>query len=185
VTLRPPVVGLALAEELRIVALAQAGDERAFAELVYRRQSSIRNLLRRLSRDEALADDLAQETFLHAWRKLSRLRAHGAFGSWLRQIAVSIWLQHIRGNTAFTELDESSARDPSVSRTSVALDLDCALAGLAPEARLCVVLSYHEGMSHGEIAVATGLPLGTIKSHILRGTKQLRALLNAYEGTEP
>jgi RNA polymerase sigma-70 factor, ECF subfamily len=181
VTPHSPVLGLALAEESRVVALAQAGDPHAFAELVHRRQSGIRNLLRRLSRDESLADDLAQETFLHAWRKLNRLRAHGAFGAWLRQIAVSIWLQHMRSSTTFTELEDEMSAEPIHSATCAALDLDSALARLAPEPRLCVVLSYHEGLSHGEIAEATGMPLGTIKSHILRGTKQLRALLDAYE----
>jgi RNA polymerase sigma-70 factor (ECF subfamily) len=51
---------------------------------------------------------------------------------------------------------------------------------LAPAVRLCIVLSYHEGMSHGEIAATTQLPLGTVKSHIARGTARLRELLAAY-----
>ena len=61
------------------------------------------------------------------------------------------------------------------------LDLDRALARLASDERLCVVLAYSEGMSHSEISAATGLPLGTVKSHIKRGSERLRTLLDAYE----
>ena len=175
-----PALGLAFAEETSIVALAQAGDERAFAELVHRRQSFVRNLLRRLSRDASLADDLAQETFLHAWRQLSRLRAHGAFGGWLRQIAITIWLQQIRRQEAFTVI-RAELPTTCPSNAGMSVDLDTALAQLAPEARLCIVLSYHEGLSHGEIAAATGLALGTVKSHIVRGAARLKELLKAYD----
>lgn len=177
-------MGLAFAEEGVVVALAQAGDARAFAELVARRQSSIRNLLRRLSRDASLADDLAQETFLQAWRQLSRLRAHGAFGGWLRQIAINAWLQHVRSRERFSELKDEvlNTGEPSVS---LAADLDTALAALTPESRLCVVLSYHEGLSHGEIAAATGIALGTVKSHILRGASRIKETLKAYERRSP
>jgi RNA polymerase sigma factor (sigma-70 family) len=139
--------------------------------------------LRRLSRDSSLADDLAQDAFLQAWRQLARLRAHGAFGGWLRQIAITTWLQHARKSELLLELQNDIASDSPSAAVSVALDLDSALARLAPNARLCVVLSYHEEMSHAEIAAATGLPLGTIKSHILRGGTQLRELLNVYDGS--
>ena len=65
--------------------------------------------------------------------------------------------------------------------TDEQLDLDRALAQLAPDERLCIVLAYSEGMSHGEISALTALPLGTVKSHIRRGGERLRALLDAYE----
>jgi RNA polymerase sigma-70 factor (ECF subfamily) len=60
------------------------------------------------------------------------------------------------------------------------LDLDAALATLPPQARLCVVLAYSEGMSHAEISDATAIPLGTVKSHIARGAARLREILHAY-----
>jgi RNA polymerase sigma-70 factor (ECF subfamily) len=66
-------------------------------------------------------------------------------------------------------------------RTSEQLDLDRALAQLPRDARLCVVLAYSEGMSHAEISAATGLPLGTVKSHVHRGAQRLRSLLDAYQ----
>jgi RNA polymerase sigma-70 factor (ECF subfamily) len=64
------------------------------------------------------------------------------------------------------------------------MDLDRALAGLAHDERLCVVLAYSEGMSHSEICVAMQLPLGTVKSHVRRGAERLRALLHAYQTAE-
>ena len=62
--------------------------------------------------------------------------------------------------------------------------LDRALAALPETARLCVVLSYQEGLSHGEIAEATGLPLGTVKSHVRRGAQRLQETLAAYRGPD-
>jgi RNA polymerase sigma-70 factor (ECF subfamily) len=58
-----------------------------------------------------------------------------------------------------------------------------ALATLPEAARLCIVLSYHEGMTHAEIAQSTDIPLGTVKSHIARGTEKLRQVLSAYKET--
>ena len=69
-------------DEAVVIALAMGGDRSAFSELVWRRQSWLRNLLRRLCRDPALADDLAQQVFLKAWRSLPQLKSVGAFGGW-------------------------------------------------------------------------------------------------------
>lgn len=177
---RSPVGALSSAAEAPVVALACLGDQSAFAELVRRRQSYTRHLLRRLCGNPALADDLAQETFLQAWKKISHLHSSGAFGGWLRQIAVNTWLQHIRGSETFAALD-AVVEAASTTALSEQLDLDCALGALNPAVRICIVLSYHEGMSHGEIASATRIPLGTVKSHITRGTARLRELLSAYD----
>jgi RNA polymerase sigma-70 factor (ECF subfamily) len=172
---------LGSAAEASVVALACAGDQSAFEELVRRRQSSIRALLRHLSRDAALADDLAQETFLQAWKHIRSLRVPAAFSAWLRKLAINSWRQYLRREGVFGESEEVEARDVVSSPAATEyLDLNSALAALAPNVRLCVVLSYHEGMSHGEIATATQLPLGTVKSHITRGTARLRELLAAY-----
>jgi RNA polymerase sigma factor (sigma-70 family) len=165
--------------EASIVTLACAGDRHAFEELVRRRQASIRSLLRRLSRDSTLADDLAQETFLQAWRTIRGLRSALAFGAWLRQIAVNTWLRHQRGSEKFTNLEE--AHEPtSLPAVFESMDLDAALNLLHPRARLCLVLSYHEGMTHGEIAALTHVPVGTVKSDIVRATARCRELLSAY-----
>jgi RNA polymerase sigma-70 factor (ECF subfamily) len=164
--------------------LAAGGDDEAFAELVRRRQSWLRSLLRRLCRDGALADDLAQQALIAAWQKLPQLRTPAAFGGWLRSLAVNIWLQNRRrrveeplGERAAETVLPASCTDPSV-----AIDLDRLLALLKPAERLCLVLCHAEGMSHAEIVATTGWPLGTVKSHVARGAARLRALLGEEGG---
>jgi RNA polymerase sigma factor (sigma-70 family) len=177
---------LGQAAEAAVVALAMSGDVAAFCELVRRRQSWLRNLLRRLCRDPALADDLAQQVFVQAWRSLPGLRSVAAFGAWLRRLALNAWLAHRRAAPPATvTLDAEDLASAAVTLPGPErLDLDRALAGLAPHERLCVVLAYSEGMSHGEISAATELPLGTVKSHVRRGAERLRALLHAYQPAE-
>lgn len=179
-----PAASLAQAAESTVVALAMSGDVAAFTELVRRRQSWLRNLLRRLARDPTLADDLAQQVLLQAWRSLPRLKSVAAFGAWLRRLALNAWLAEVRAAQppavpmAAEELASAVAVAPAAG---VELDLDRALARLAPDVRLCIVLAYSEGMSHGEISAVTGLPLGTVKSHVRRGAERLRALLQVYQ----
>ncbi len=171
------------AAEAVVVAAAMRGDDAAFSELMRRRQSQIRNLLRRLCRNCALADDLAQTSFLQAWRTLRSLRAPGAFGGWLRKLAVNVWLQHLRGPGARREVELDEAQVGAHHSSAAAgeqVDLDRALGLLAPDVRLCIVLSYAERMSHREICETTGFPLGTVKSHIARGAARLRESLSAY-----
>jgi RNA polymerase sigma-70 factor, ECF subfamily len=181
---QPP--DLASADEAMVVALAKSGDDAAFEELVKRRQSWLRNLLRRLCGNPALADDLAQQAFLKAWRGIGGLKANGAFGSWLRRMAVNVWYDHLRRNDPLEATvpsgEEASELFGSVDMPPVAeaIDLHRALATLAAPVRLCVVLSYGEGLTHTEIAEVTRFPLGTVKSYISRGLGQLRGIL----GTE-
>ncbi len=171
--------------EAAVVALAMSGDAAAFCELVRRRQSWLRNLLRRLCRDPTLADDLAQQVFLQAWRSLPGLRSVAAFGPWLRRLALNAWLAHLRAAPPAITIDvEDLACAAVIAPGPERLDLDRALALLAHDERLCVVLAYSEGLSHGEISAATNLPLGTVKSHVRRGAERLRALLHAYQPAE-
>jgi RNA polymerase sigma-70 factor, ECF subfamily len=174
----PPGGKLGAAGEAAVVALAMNGDDSAFGELVRRRQDAIRQLLRRLTRDAALADDLAQQSFMQAWKSIRGLKSPAAFGAWLRKLAINSWLQHARVRRLELTLGEEALLDvPAVTER---LDLDAALSTLPPAARLCVVLAYSEGMSHSEIVDATAIPLGTVKSHITRGAARLRELLQAY-----
>ncbi len=168
--------------EALVVGLARTGDEAAFTELVRRRQSWIRGLMRRLCGEAALADDLAQKAFLQAWRKLPGLEHPERFGPWLKQLAVNTWRQHARRNDPMRNADDTGEpEDSSRAPAGMAMDLDRALAQLSPDARMCIVLSYSEGMTHPEIATATGLPAGTVKSHIRRGTQRLQGLLADYD----
>jgi RNA polymerase sigma factor (sigma-70 family) len=178
---RPPSSLLGAASEVAVVALAMNGDDAAFGELVRRRQDAIRNLFRRMTRDLALADDLAQQAFVLAWKSIRTLRSPSAFGAWLRKLAVNCWLQQARVKKHEVAFDEAGTLEGHwVSTAAQQLDLDGALATLPPDARLCVVLAYSEGMSHAEISDSTAIPLGTVKSHIARGAKRLRELLHDY-----
>jgi len=164
-----------------VAALARTGDRAAFGELVARHQSHIRNLMRRACGDRALADDLAQQAFLQAWRKIGQLRQTTRFSAWLKRLAINTWLERLRKSDALSgaaEIEETDLEHPPPSGAT--LDLDRALGLLPGPVRLCIVLSYHEGMSHAEIAETTGLPTGTVKSHIRRGAERLKALLSDY-----
>lgn len=167
--------------EAALVALARRGDRAAFTELVRRREAWLRTLLRRCCNDVTLADDLAQAAFLQAWKSIGQLRQASRFGPWLKRLAVNTWLQHVRRNDPLRHADDDTgAAGDAGDATAIGMDLDEALATLTEPARLCIVLSYHEGMTHDEISDCSGLPPGTVKSHIRRGTRRLRELLREY-----
>lgn len=169
--------------EALIVSLAARGDRDAFTELVRRRQPWIRNLMRRLCGDATLADDLAQRVFLKMWRKIRKVREPDRFAGWLKQIAVNEWIDHRRKEgVAWHQAYDDEAQPAPMATTAEAIDLDAALATLPDPVRTCIVLAYHERLSHPEISELTGLPAGTVKSHIRRGSAKLRALLAGYGG---
>ncbi len=165
-----------------MVRLAGRGDRDAFEELVRRRQSWVRNLMRRLSRDAALVDDLAQQVFIRVWRTIGQLQHPMRFPGWLKRVAVNVWLQHHRKSDVLATSEAlDDLEQPANDTASEAIDLDRALALLPNAVRLCIVLSYHAQMSHADIAEITSLPLGTVKSHIRRGTERLQSLLSVYD----
>lgn len=173
---------LAEATEAALIVAAQARDQAAFGELVKRRQGWARALLRRMCGSHAEADDLAQEAFLKAWDRLRDLETPAAFPGWFRRIAVTTFLMAKRRQKAvFEVIDEASPVADETSTPEAAagakIDLEKALARLSDAERLCVTLNHGEGLSHSEIVEITGLPLGTVKSHVLRGTEKLRRLL--------
>jgi RNA polymerase sigma-70 factor (ECF subfamily) len=168
--------------ESTLVLAAQLRDRVAFAELVRRREHWLRALLRRVCGNAQQADDLAQDAFLRAWQSIANLREPAAFAGWLRRLAMHVFIDARRlKQTGFdppATLDSLASDAPSPSRAAQAqFDLERALAQLSDTERLCIVLNLGEGLSHGEIEHATGFPLGTIKSHILRGTMKLRLTL--------
>jgi len=186
---RDPRARLEEASEEVIVVRAMTGDDAAFGELVLRRQKQVRDLMRRLCGDHALADDLAQQAFVQAWRSLGSLRDPGAFGGWLKRVAVNVWLAEARRARIPLEDDEEAFAGipdpaPSPERAAGRIDLERALAGLRPAERMCVVLAHGEGMTHAEIAEAAGLALGTVKSHVLRGTEKLKQILARMNGDD-
>lgn len=168
-------------DEDLIVHVLAVGDMQAFGDLVERYQDRVRRTLLRLTAgDRALADDLAQDTFMRAYDKLSTYRGPDSFGPWLSRIATTLFLQiKRREGTARTALAELASDDLPVTRQpdAATLDLDKALALLNPDERTVVVLCFGEGMSHSEAAEATGFPLGTVKSHANRGREKMKRIL--------
>jgi RNA polymerase sigma-70 factor (ECF subfamily) len=171
-----------LCPEALLITLARDGDQRAFREVVHRYQSRVRNLMLKLCSEQHLSDDLAQQVFVTLWQKLKSVRDVNAFAGWIRKIAVNTWLQHVRKNDPLGASEEMSGSEAQAPETpGLGMDLHSALEQLSPSMRLCVVLSYQEGMSHREISETTQLPLGTVKSNIKRGGEQLKQLLAVYQ----
>ncbi|NND81541.1 MAG: sigma-70 family RNA polymerase sigma factor [Gammaproteobacteria bacterium] len=164
-----------------------SGDQLAFAELVKRHQSGLRYSLRQLTRwDEALADDLAQETFIRAYQKLHSFRGDAKFSSWLYRIGYNLFLQHCRKKQLDTEELHDERHSEPAPDVAGAQDTDLqraiaeALATLSPEARSVMHLSLHRQCTQQEISTIMGIPLGTVKTHINRSKPLLQAQLGAW-----
>jgi RNA polymerase sigma-70 factor (ECF subfamily) len=162
---------------------AAAGDTAAFGILVRRHQSKLRGFLLRMTRgNHALADDLAQETFLEAFRKIAQFGT-GSFFGWLCAIAYSRYLMEARKRKleSLDEAGEIAADAPEPEIASAAkLDLEKALAQLAPAQRAALTMCFALGFSNEEAAASLNLPLGTLKSHVNRGREKLAAMLGAW-----
>lgn len=159
-------------------------DQNAFGELVRRHQSPVRGFLMKMNNGDAhLADDLAQETFLKAWKNLRSFRGSAKFSTWLFGIACNEWRMHARGRKelALNELDEPppDAEQPAAAASSnLRLDLAEAMKMLTAGERAAIVLCCQNGLSHDEAADVLNCPLGTVKTNVLRGREKLRKYLS-------
>ncbi len=153
-------------------------DHHAFATLVKRYQSDIRNYLRRLTKfDHHLADDLAQETFIAVYKHLKSFLGKAQFRTWLYKVAYNAYLQYLRKqkiDTVSWDEQHDMAENTSSNDTQ---GLEKVLSQLPSEQRSVIYLSYFKELSHSEIGQVMELPLGTVKSHITRGKASLKALL--------
>ncbi len=158
-----------------------ADDCRAFEQLLRRHQGMVRAQLRRLVRGNlAEADDLAQETFLLAWRKLHQFRGEARFSTWLYRIAYSCFLQARRKQRAGAEDHPSDLHEPQNwldERADRRLDVERAVQSLSSPEQAVLLHVAQLGLSHEEAAYVLGMPLGTVKSHARRGQARLRVLL--------
>jgi RNA polymerase sigma-70 factor (ECF subfamily) len=171
-------------DEALVAKAAALRDTRSFDLLVDRHQSRVRAYLRRMTREAALADDLAQETFIRAWDKLTSFSGKGSFASWLMAIAHNQFLQAMRKMKRDRRLlDDVNAtiKDfdmPSVTTTSTIdselPDLPKLLSVLTDPEQSVMLLGYGFGFSHSEITEVTGFALGTVKSHIHRSKAKIR-----------
>lgn len=160
-------------------------DRRAFEQLIRRHQGMVRAQLRRLLRgDDAKADDLAQETFLLAWRKLHQFRGEARFSTWLFRIAYSRFLQARRkSSAALPDMDGSAPVTDIVAREAIdlRLDIERAMRSLSETEQIVVLHVVQLGLSHDEAAYVLAMPIGTVKSHINRGKAKLRRLLSDWQ----
>ena len=168
-----------------IVAVLESDDRAAFGELVRRHQSKVRTVLRRLTRgDAALADDLAQETFVLAWRNLRHFRFEARFSTWIYRIAFNAWQSEARKRReVLLDLDDAPSPEAFEEMPDIAarMDLERALATLSDGERAAIGACYYADLSHEEAAQALGIPLGTVKTHVLRAKAKLKALLAPKE----
>lgn len=162
-------------------------DRRAFEQLMRRHQGMVRAQLRRLLHgDQARADDLAQETFLLAWRKLDQFRGEARFSTWLYRIAYSCFLQARRKGSSVVDDIDRDAPDQRISPPDAAdlrLDVERAMRRLSAAEHEVLLHVVQLGLSHDEAAYVLAMPLGTVKSHMNRGKARLRALLADWQVT--
>ena len=159
---------------------AAAGDVAAFGVLVRLHQGRLRGFLLRMTKGNgALADDLAQETFLEAFRKIGQF-AQGSFFGWLCAIAYSRFLMEAR-KRRLEPLDEAADMPDDAPEPEAAsltrIDLERAMQRLVPAQRAALTLCFALGLSNEEAAAALDMPLGTLKSHVNRGRDRLSVLL--------
>lgn len=185
----------ALAEE------ARRGSEEAFGLLVERYQRPVYSLLFRMVRTAEIAEDLAQESFVKAWRALGRFDASRKFSSWVFKIAHNSALDHLRRHGLDTisldapvgdsesapDLPADPAAENPLSRL-VSRDTGRALEGaireLKPQYREILLLRFQQDLSYEEIADVLAIPLGTVKIHIFRARAELARRMRAL-GWDP
>lgn len=161
-------------------------DRRAFEQLVRRHQGMVRAQLRRLLHgDAAGADDLAQETFLLAWRKLDQFRGEARFSTWIYRIAYSCFLQAHRKRTVHAGEAEAGdvEQQPAPEGTmDLQLDFERATQRLSSAEQAVLLHCVQMGLSHEEAAYVLAMPLGTVKTHATRGKAKLKTWLAAWRG---
>lgn len=165
-------------------------DHDSFEILVRDHQGAIRAFLRRLTGNRAIADELAQDTFLKAYHHQDTWPEIKSMRSWLYRVAYRLFLDAKRKNDrrgdiaetgrAFGDLDDEAHSTGFTHTSSLAVDLAAAMNSLDPERRACVMLCLALGHSHRQAAQITGLPIGTVKSHVARARHHLQTRLEDY-----
>lgn len=166
--------------EERLIAACRRGDEAAFAALVRRHQRRVFRLAGRFFRRPEDVEDVAQETFLRAWRKLGSYRAEAPFEHWLTRLCLNACYQRLRrqrpeeSGAELPEGGEGRTPDPAA-----ALEVRRLLARLAPADRFVLLLLDGEGWSSEEIAARLGWTRSRVKVRAHRARRRLRRLVEA------
>ena len=185
-------------DDRKLAAQAAKGRDAAFRELLCRYERPVFSLIFRMVRDRALAEDLAQETFIRAFRAISSYNPRYKFSSWIFKIANNHTIDHLRKRRldtvsidgsphAVTGEEEAQTRlvvestgeapDRYVEQRELGSQIEQAIGELRPEYRTVVLLRHIEGYSYEEIADIMDLPLGTVKTYLHRARAELKGLL--------
>ncbi len=183
-------------DEADLIARCQGGDLSAFNELTVRYRNQVFAITYNAVRNEQDAWDLAQETFLKAWRNIGKFRGQASFFTWIYRIAVNITIDSLRrkrieSGVEFDETAASGAIEPgavTVPRSEpqphrqlesreIQARIDAALEKLSPEHRLAVILREVDGLSYEEIAETMESSVGTVMSRLFYARKKLQTLL--------
>ena len=176
--------------DTELVASALKGSQDAYRELVKRFERPVYSLIVRMVQDPATAEDLAQEVFVKAFRRLGTYDPQWKFSSWLFKIAHNTTIDHLRRGTPDTVplesegddkgslsavLADETVDDPraAAERRDLGRSLERAISSLRPEYRQAVLMFYAHGASYQDICEVTGLPLGTVKTTLHRARKEL------------
>ncbi|HXW04123.1 MAG TPA: sigma-70 family RNA polymerase sigma factor [Vicinamibacterales bacterium] len=170
--------------EARLVAEALSGSSSAFERIVRRYQRPVISLIARMTGDVALAEELAQDTFVKAYRRLQAFDTTRRLSSWLFRIAHNTAIDALRraprrevplagpGEREGPHMAAPARSDP-VEQEVLARALETAMRELRPEFRAALVLRYEEGLSFDEIGHALGIPEATARSHVHRARKDM------------
>jgi RNA polymerase sigma factor (sigma-70 family) len=155
------------------------GDRAAFQLLVLRHEGRLRAFLARAAGCDA--DDLAQEAFVRAWQRAGDYRGQGSYAAWIMGIGWRLFLDQRRTakrreGLAGADDDAPTSTDPR-GASDAAIDADRLLAALSPQERAALTLCFGHGWSHGEAAEIMGVPLGTLKSLVLRGRAKAQKVI--------
>jgi len=184
-------------DDAELLARIRNGETDEFAELVRRHQAQVFAIVHRYERDYQKVEDLAQETFVKAWRFLDRFDGRAPFHHWLSRIALRVALDHlrrqkrIRQEVAMTDLGDSAldwlqspADEPEPSAGQAAELLNAAMNELSPEDRQVITLLEIEGRSVKEICALTGFSNASVRVRAFRARGKLRKLLDRLMKTE-
>jgi RNA polymerase sigma-70 factor, ECF subfamily len=196
-TRTPPASPAPSEPDQLLVERAIAGDQRAFELLVLKYQRRIERLIGRMVRDVDLVEDIAQETFIRAYRALGQFRGEAQFYTWLYRIAVNTAKKALvdlkrdplvsetalkggaedEDETSAVENELTSAETPEtvLAAKEIAATVNSAMEALPEELRQAVVLREIEGLSYEEIAEVMNCPIGTVRSRIFRAREAISA----------
>lgn len=172
-----------LQEDSELLARILVEDDRdAFEILIKKYQSPVRSLFRKLTGgDDILADDLSQETFMNAYRGIRSFKGKSKIQTWLFSIARNVYLQHVRKQADISSETTDEIVEPNKHTDDMKIDLHKCMLMLEPNDRMLLAMAYAEGMSHGELAETLNMPVGTVKTNILKAKALLVKYLKSYE----